>query len=219
MEKIKVLLVDDHRIVRDGIKALLADAADISIIGEAADGVELFEKLPGMNPDIIILDISLPGPSGIEVARQLAIDYPYIHIMILSMFTNEDFIFNAIKAGVKAYLPKNTTKPELIEAISTVMAGGEYYSSSISGIIMQNYVARAKTGDMVNAKKEDSLTQREREVLKLFAEGSSNQEIADRLFISIRTVESHKNHIMQKLELKSTVDMIKFAVKNKIIEL
>ncbi len=219
MEKIKIILVDDHQIVRDGIKALLNDAEDIDIISEAASYNELREKLKLQNPDIIVMDISLPEISGLEITKMLSETYPHLKVLILSMYTGEDFIFNAIKAGAKGYLPKNTTRKEIIDAIHAVFNNNEYYSESISKVILKSYVQKAKSSDSLPERAEDKLSAREIEILKYFAGGMSNQEIADKLFISIRTVESHKNHIMQKLELKSTVDLIKYAIKNKIVDI
>lgn len=219
MDKIRIILVEDHQIVRDGIKALLTDAPDIEVTGEAASYRELQEKLQNQHPDIIVMDISLPDVSGIEITKMLNEQYPDIRILILSMYTGEDFIFNAIKSGAKGYLPKNTTRKEIIDAVRAIHNGEEYFSESISNIILKSYVNKAKNADQQPEKSEDKLTTREIEILKLFASGMSNQEIADELFISIRTVESHKNHIMQKLELKSTVEMIRFAIKNKIVEI
>lgn len=219
MNKIKIIIVDDHPIVRDGIKTLLADADDMVIIGEAGNYTELQEILTRLMPDVIIMDISLPDVSGIEITKMLTEQYPDIKILILSMYTGEDFIFNAIKSGAKGYLPKNTTRKEIYDAIHAVYFNEEYFSESVSNIILKSYIHKAKTADQLPEKHEDKLTVREIEILKLFAGGKSNQEIADELFISIRTVESHKNHIMQKLELKSTVDLIKFAIKNKIVEI
>jgi DNA-binding NarL/FixJ family response regulator len=135
------------------------------------------------------------------------------------MYTNEEFIFNAIKAGAKGYLPKNTTRQELLSAIEAVSQGQEYFSETVSEIMLKSYVRIAKDDEKFFDKKDASLTIREIEILKLFANGLSNQEIADKLFISIRTVESHKNHIMQKLDLKTSVDMVKYALRNKIAEL
>jgi DNA-binding NarL/FixJ family response regulator len=219
MIKIKVMLVDDHQIVRDGIRALLLNEENIEITDEASDGEELFRKLLKHKPDIVIMDISLPDKSGIEISKEIQSLYPEIKVLILSMYNNEDFVFNAIRAGAKGYLPKNTSKKELVEAINSINEGHEYFSEEISDIILKSYVKKIqKTDDVVNNKIE-LLSTREIEVLKLFIEGKTNQEIADKLFISIRTVESHKNHIMQKLELKSIVDLIKFAIKNKIVEI
>ena len=219
MKKINVLLVDDHQIVRDGIKSLLTGSSNIEIIGEASDGAELLEKLKILYPDIIVLDISLPKTSGIELTKIITADYPEIKVLILSMYTNEDFIFNSIKAGAKGYLPKNTTRKELLEAIHQIYNGNEFFSETISAIILKSYIKKAKSDDDIATKKEVSLTGREIEILKLVVEGVTNTDIANKLFISIRTVESHKNHIMQKLELNTPVDLVKFAIKNKIIEI
>jgi len=212
MKKIKVMLVDDHAIVRDGIKSVIS-TDDIEVIDEASSASEFFSILKVRQPDMVVLDISLPDISGIEIARRLTTEYPHIRVIILSMHLNEDFIFNAVKAGAMAYLPKNANRKELISAIRAVANGEEYFSETVSNIILKSFVKKAK-------KEEDhQLSKREMEILKLFAEGKSNREIADDLYISCRTVESHKNHIMQKLELKSTVELIKFALKNNIIEL
>jgi two-component system response regulator NreC len=221
MEKIKLILVDDHRLVRAGIKSLLNDNDRFEILGEAENGDELIVLLQKELPNVILLDISLPGLSGIDWTRKILETSAYngVKILILSMFTQEEFIFNAIQAGAKGYLPKNTSKKELLEAIEAVHKGEEYFSQQISGIILKSYIKKAQNQEDESKKKEDLLSKREIEILKLFAEGVSNQEIADKLFISVRTVESHKNHIMQKLELKNTVDLVKFAIKNKIIEL
>ena len=219
MEKIKIILVDDHQIVRDGIKSLLTDVEDIDVISEAASYNELREKLKLQNPDIIVMDISLPEMSGIEITKLLSETYPNLKVLILSMYTGEDFIFNAIKSGAKGYLPKNTTRKEIIDAIRAVYNNQEYYSESISSVILKSYIQKAKTSYVEPDRLEDRLTQREIEILKHFAGGLSNLEIADKLFISQRTVESHKNHIMQKLELKSTVELIKMAIRYKIVDI
>ena len=164
-----------------------------------------------------ILDISLPDISGIEITKKLKEDYPEIRVIILSMHLNEDFIFNAIKAGAMAYLPKNTSRSELLEAIEKVFNGEEFFAEPVSNIILKSYIKKAKKDEADEQEKE--LTKRETEILTLFAEGKNNKEIADMLYISTRTVESHKNHIMQKLELKSTVELIKFAIRNHLIEI
>ena len=219
MKKIRLFLVDDHQIVRDGIRALISDSDNVDIIGEASCGDELMEKLRVSVPDVLMLDISMPDMSGIEVTRNVIENYPTVQVLILSMYTNEEFIFNAIKAGARGYLPKNTTREELLTAVETVSHGKEYYSDSVSDIMLKSYVRIAKDDEKPQDKKDAALTTREIEILKLFAGGLSNQEIADKLFISIRTVESHKNHIMQKLDLKTPVDMVKYALRNKIAEL
>lgn len=219
MNKIKIILVDDHQLVRDGIKSLISDSFGIDIIGEASNSVELFKLLHHSNPDVILMDISLPIMSGIEITKILRKDYPKIKVLMLSMYTSEDFIFNGLKAGINGYLPKNTTRDELLLAIEEVHNGNEYFSKSISNIILKSFVNSAKYGNNANDDKMSVLTKRETEILKLVVEGVSNQHIADQLFISIRTVETHKTSIMKKLELNNTIDLVKFAIKNKIIEL
>jgi DNA-binding NarL/FixJ family response regulator len=219
MSEIKVVLVDDHQIVRDGIKALLTNSLGIKIIGEAQNANEFFPNLKIQMPDVVLLDISLPVMSGIEISKILKTDYPKIKILMLSMYTSEDFVFNALKAGVHGYLPKNTTRDELVLAINEVFKGNEYFSKSIADTILKSYVKSAKFGNNVSSDTVKVLTNREQEILRYVVEGIKNPTIADRLSISIRTVETHKASILKKLGLKNTVDLVKFAIKNKIIEL
>ena len=219
MEKTKIILVDDHQIVRDGIRSLLTGEPNIKIIAEAKDANELFKILKFDIPNIILLDISLPGMSGIEISKRLKIDFPSIRILMLSMYTSEDFIFNALKAGVMGYLPKNTTREELLQAINSIASNKEYFSKSISDTILKSYINTAKSGGEISEDKLTNLTNREREVLHYVVEGNNNTSIAKQLCISIRTVETHKSAIMRKLNLNNTVDLIKFAIKNNLIEL
>ncbi len=213
--KIKLFLVDDHDIVRDGLKSLLSNSTEIKIIGEAANGAQFFNALHNEIPDILLLDISLPDVSGIEIAKKLNESNPEIGILILSMFTDEDFIINAIKVGARGYLPKNSKKEELINAITIVFNGGEYYPVSINEIVAKSYINKMKNKSISLV---ELLTDREKEIMHLVVDGLSNNEIAEKLFISVRTVETHKSRVIQKLGLKSTVDLVKFAIKNKIIE-
>jgi DNA-binding NarL/FixJ family response regulator len=217
--KISVALVDDHQIVRDGIKALLEGYNHIEVVTEASTANEFLEKVAEYNPQLVIVDISLPGISGIELTKILVNTYPNLKVIVLSMYTTQEFVFNAIKAGAKGYLPKNITQCELIEAIEKVHGGMEYFSKDISEIILKSYLKQIKNPERAVEQRDEKLTPREEEILKFVAEGYSNQLIADKLFISVRTVESHKNHIMQKLELTTTVDLVKYALKNKIIDI
>jgi len=219
MTATRIVLVDDHPIVRDGIRSLLEGNNSFIIAGEAADGRELLENLHELKPDLVIMDISLPRMSGIEVTKILCEQHPGIKVMILSMHTGEDFIFNAIKAGAKGYLPKNTTRNELIDAINSLVAGDIYFNDSISSTILKSYIRKAQQQEPSEEKSIGLLSPRESEILKMVAEGLTNQEISDKLFISIRTVESHKNHIMQKLKLRTTVDLVKFAIRKGIVEI
>ena len=219
MSIIRIFLVDDHQLVRDGIKSLLQGAGNIYILGEASTGKECFEKIALEPPHVLILDISLPDTSGIEITRRITAEYPSVKVLILSMYTNEDFIINAVKAGAKGYLPKNTSREELLHAIQIVSEGEEFFADSIAKIMLKSYLRNAKEEVTVAEQRPLPLTTREIEILRLYAAGHINKEISEKLDISIRTVETHKNHIMKKLELKSTVDLIKFAIKNNFAEL
>ena len=167
METIKIILVDDHQLVRDGIKALLSDSRDIKIIGEAPDAEVLFSELESMTPDLLIMDISLPGISGIEITKKICEKYPGIKVLILSMYNNEEFIFNSLKAGAKGYLPKNTSRNELLEAIYAIHSGEEFFSESISKIMVKSYVKMATDEEKSGDRPEALLTTREIEILKL----------------------------------------------------
>ena len=219
MEKIRLFLVDDHQLVRDGIKALLTGINDMEIVGEANNGRELLEKMEHVSPDIILMDISLPDHSGIDLTRIIVQKWPHTRVLILSMYTNEDFIFNALKAGARGYLPKNTSRHELLDALYTIQTGQEYLGSSISRIILKSYVRQAAEKEKETEDLQLLLSAREIEVLKLFSEGMTNKEIGEKLGISIRTVESHKNHIVRKLGARSPVDAVKIAIRNKLIQL
>jgi len=218
-ERIRIFLADDHDLVRDGLKALLAGIPDILISGEAATGKELFERLKQGLPDVLVLDLSLPDMSGIEIIRIMSREYPDVRVLVLSMHTGEEFILSAVKAGAKGYVPKNTSRNELVEAIYTVHRGEEFFGQAISRILVKSYLRNTAETPVPQDDPVDSLSEREKEVIRLSAEGLSNSKISETLKISIRTVETHKNHVMKKLGLKSTVELVKFAIKNKLIEL
>lgn len=217
--RIKIILADDHLIVRDGIKALLKSEPELEIIGETDNGEELIQMVEKTKPDIVLMDISMTGMSGIEATKILKTEKKtQTKVLILSMFVNEEFVINAVKAGADGYLPKNTNKDELITAVYTICEGRNFYGELVSKILVQSLLKKVKEEEEDSAQQE-TLTKRELEILKFVAEGMTNQEIADSLFISIRTVESHKNHIMQKMGFNSMVDLVKYALKNKIISL
>ncbi len=215
---IHIILTEDHQILRDGVKSLIA-SENIKITGEASTGAELWKLLEGEKPDIILMDISLPDTSGIELTRLLSERFPEIKVLILSMYTDESFINQAIKSGAKGYLHKNTTREEMLIAIDTVYSGNDFYSDNISKIILKSYIEKAKLNAEELLNPHEILSKREIEILTMFAEGFINKEIADKLFISIRTVESHKNHIMQKLNLKTQVELVKYAIRHNLINI
>ncbi len=218
MAKIRIILTEDHQLLREGIKALIA-SENIEIVGEASSGEELWKLLNTHETDIILMDISLPVTSGIELTRKLSVQYPEVKVLILSMFADESFINQAIKAGAKGYLHKNTTREEMLIAIDTVYSGNDFYSDNISKIILKSYIDKAKSNGEDVSNPHEILSKREIEILVMFAEGFINKEIADKLFISIRTVESHKNHIMQKLNLKTQVELVKYAIRHNLIDI
>ncbi len=218
-DKIKIIIVDDHNIVREGLNAILMMEDDIEVIGEASDGEELYRLLKDLKPNILLLDIFMPGKSGIEIAEEMSNDYPEIKIIILSSNIDEDSIFKSIQAGINGYLPKNVKKDELLEAIHQVNDDKEFYSDAIPTTIFKNFKKFALIGKKLMLQHTVSLTDREKEIVRWFAEGLSYKDIAEKLSISIRTVEVHKNNIMEKLKFKTNVDLIKYAIKKGFVEL
>lgn len=218
---IKTILVDDHQIIRDGLSNMLQEADDILLCGCASDYNRALELVRKSDPDVVITDLSLPGKSGIDLIRKIKEVFPAVRILVLSMYVSEDYIFNALKAGAWGYLPKqDTTKAELFKAIRTLNKGEQYFSDTIAQIITRVYSHSVKkVPDSESMVKTHTLTTRENEILRLYANGYSNQEISENLNISVRTVETHKNNIMQKYNFRSTVDMVKFAIRNKLTEL
>ncbi len=215
MNKIEVFIVDDHKLVTDCISLFLKGSDKVEVTGIAHGGQEVLGLLEKKVPNVILLDISMPEMTGIEATEKIKKKYPDIKVLILSMHSDYNNISDAIDAGADGYVPKDVTAEELVEAIITVDEGKNFFHTSISDEIIKNYATKRKKSSTLIPQ----LTKRELEVLKLFAEGYNNNEIAQRLFLSVRTIESHKNHILQKTSMKNSVELIKFAIKNKIIEL
>ncbi len=211
-DKVKIILLDDHLIFRDGLKSLLAQDEHVSIIGEASDAEQLFKILDRVIPDVLIADISLPDESGIEITRRMQAHYQCVSVLILSMHSSQEYVLSALDAGAKGYLPKDCSASELKEAIQSLAKGDTYFSPTISGAILK-HLSRNNLKGSENIK----LTSRETEILRLAANGKSNKEIASDLFISPRTVDCHKNHIMQKLSLKNTAELILYAVRHGLV--
>lgn len=215
--KIRVLLVDDHQIIRDGVKTMLMDETDIHFVGSAENGLMALSMASSLKPDIVISDISMPEMSGIELCKKIVGQIPDCKVLILSMYTTDNYIFDAIQAGAKGILPKQeTTREMLLTALRTIYTGAEFYAPSVSRKMLSTFVSGIKRGTHAETPKY-SLTPREKEILTLYVEGCSNKEVANQLNISIRTVETHKNNIMQKFGFKSTVEMIKYALVNNIV--
>ncbi|MCB0497159.1 MAG: response regulator transcription factor [Cyclobacteriaceae bacterium] len=217
MKPVKLCIVDDHSIVRDGLEAMLIGREDLQLIGSFSNGKELFAFIKNELPDVILLDISLNGMTGIEIARLVSEQYESIKIIMLSALTDEVSITDSIKSGAKGFLPKDTSKDELIEGLKTVSEGKRYFGSGISETVFNGYVKGIVSDNQTSTN--PVLSGREVEIVKLFSEGLMYKEIADVLDISIKTVESHKVNIMKKLELKTTIDLVKYAIKEKLIDL
>ncbi len=219
MDKKKIIIVDDHVIVRNGLKALLSFFNDIEVIGDASGYEELQVLLNSNQSDIILLDIEIPKVSGLEIAAILQEKYPKIKKIILSAHITSDTISDAVDAGVVSILPKDCNEDELYLAINKAYNGEHYYSNYVSNIILKKYLKKDRIKEDYNIKKVEELSEREIEIIKAFGEGLSYKEIGDKLCISPRTVESHKNRIFLKLELYTIIDLVKFGIKNGFIVL
>jgi DNA-binding NarL/FixJ family response regulator len=219
METIKIVLVDDHKIIMDGISSLLMDEENMEVVGKALNSDELFQLLDNNPVHMVLLDVFLPKPVGIEILKSILKKYPKIKVIIVSGNDEEDLISNAFQAGASGYLTKSVEKDELVEAINTVNSGDQYISKSLEQNLTKNFIRKARFGDKYAHHKLTGLTTREIEIIILLSDGLSYKEVASQMNISTRTVEAHKNHILEKLELKNTIELVKFAIKNKLIEL
>jgi len=209
MSPYRILLADDHVMLRQGIKKIIEASKEMVVVGEANDGLELLDLLKKITPDLVILDISMPNLRGVEATREIKMIYPEVEILILSMHKKKEYLYHAFSAGAKGYLLKEDTDTELFSAIETIRRGKSYLSPVLSkelaGDLIEIFSGKAKLHG-------DPLTTREREVLKLIAEGKSSKEIADLLFISARTAQHHRASIMKKLKLRRTADLVKYAI-------
>ncbi|MGW8249998.1 MAG: response regulator [Anaerolineales bacterium] len=216
MKKTHILLAEDHTIVRQGLRRLLTSEDDFEIVGEAETGLQAISLVERLRPDVLVLDIMMSEMNGIDVARWVKKNVPATRVVILSMHDSEAFVVESLRAGALAYLLKQTTSDELVQAIHHAMQGQRFLSPSISDQLINNYVLRFEneTFDIY-----ETLTPREREVFNLVAEGHTNSEIAEKLSISVRTVERHRTNFMHKLELDSQTDLIRYAIQRGVIPL
>jgi len=207
---IKVLLADDHKIVRDGLRTLLEKNPDIIVAGEAEDGREALQMAQKLLPDVVVMDIAMPDLNGIEATRQILADRSAVRIIALSMHSDKRFVSEMLKAGASAYLLKDCAFEELITAIRTVMKGKIYLSPGIAGVVIGEYIKKdAKADSSVFS----LLSDREREVLQLMAEGKTTKEVASYLHVSVKTVETHRTNIMTKLDIHSIAELTKYAIR------
>jgi DNA-binding NarL/FixJ family response regulator len=214
---IKVLLVDDHRILRDGIAAIINSIDDIEVVGGLSSGEEAVNLFKTFAPDVILMDILMQGMTGLEATRWIKEQSDTTKVIIISSEIKKEFVSAGIKCGIDGYLPKDVDKATLIEAIRKVVQGEKYFNAAITNLVFEDFYQGEKTGKKKQRKVTEGLTNRENEVLELTASGKSNQEVADALFISIKTVETHKTNILEKLGLRNTAELVKYAIKNNII--
>jgi len=212
MKKIKVLLADDHAVLRDSMTAFLGLHSELEVVGEAADGLQAIEKAMSLQPDILLLDIGMPNLSGLEVTRRLKRDIPECRIVILSQYYDPDYVLPILKAGADGYILKKAGGKEVVQAIHAVQRGEAYLHSAVAQTVLDTSVRGRQvwTGPL------ETLTNREREVLTLIGEGQTNQQIALALSISSKTVDKHRAHLMEKLQVNSRAELIRYALEHKI---
>lgn len=214
--KIRVLIVDDHTILRQGIRSLLEDEPDIDVVGEAEDGHSAVKLASQLNPDVIVMDIAMPRLNGLEATRQIRRNNASIKILILTMHENEEYIRQALAAGAMGFILKDAASNELIAAIRSIQSGEAVLSPAITRLVIADYL---RWGDIEPGKSTDGLSNRECEVLQLIAEGYTNKQIAEILCLSIKTIQSHRLNLMKKLNLHNRGELIKYAIQKKIIDI
>lgn len=207
---IRIVLADDHQIIREGVRTLLSAEKDFEIIGEAEDGKEAIHLVEEKQPDILVMDISMENMDGIEATRQIHKKFPDVRIVALSMYQAKQYVSNMLEAGASGFLLKDCAGEELVTAIRSILKGKSYLSPEISEVVVSDYVNQLKTH---KNSVENLFTEREREVLRLVVDGKSTRQIADELFVSVKTIETHRQQIMKKTGLKSIAELTKFAIR------
>ncbi len=215
MKKVRILLADDHTVMRAGLRALLERQPNLEVVGEAGDGRQSVELASSHVPDVVVMDIAMPNLNGVEATRRMVSKQPTISVVILSMYSDESYVMRALEAGARAYLLKDSAVTDLIRAIEAVSQGKSFFSPKISRILAEEYVRALKQKGVADSY--ELLTPREREILQLLAEGKTNKEVATSLNISVYTAETHRGNILQKLNLHSTAELVLYAVRKGII--
>ena len=215
MPRLRIVLGDDHTLLRQGLRKILEERADWEVVAEAGDGREAVRQIVAMRADVAIMDIGMPLLNGIEATRQVTRRMPDCRILILSMHANEAYIIQALQAGAKGYLLKDSADTDLIRGVASVAAGKSFFSPAVAKVMLDDYVRRLTEKGIVD--RYDSLSEREREILQLVAEGRSNKEVAELLSVSPATVETHRAHILQKLDVHNTAELVLYAVRRGII--
>lgn len=213
---IRVLLADDHAVVRKGLHYVLERDPSIDVAGEASDGREAVRLAEELSPDVIVMDVAMPGLNGIEATAQILKKNPAVRVIMLSMYSDESYLVRALSTGAKGYLLKDSAETDLLAAVQTVARGKPFFSPAIAETLLEDYVRKLRDENLQDSY--DLLTDREKEILQLIAEGKSNKEVAAVLNLSPYTVETHRTHIMQKLNLHNTAEIVLYAVRKKIIQ-
>jgi two-component system response regulator NreC len=213
---IRILLVDDHKMFRAGIRALMSSQRDMEVVGEASTGEEALDLVPSLSPDVVLLDIGLPGIGGVEVARRIHATHPEVHVLALTAHDRPEYFFEILRAEAAGYVLKEAAPSELFTAVRAAYRGEAYFYPTVARKLLNDYLRRVSAGD--ERESYDGLTPREREVLKLIAEGHSNRDIAERLVISVNTVEVHRARLMRKLDLHKRAELVKYAIRSGLID-
>jgi two-component system, NarL family, response regulator NreC len=215
MRKIRILLADDHQLMRSGVRLMLEREADLAVVGEASDGREAVSMAKTLKPEVVVMDIGMPNLNGIEAAHQMTQDNPQLAVVMVSMHSDESYVLRALKAGARGYLLKDSAEADLIKAVHAVGSGKSFFSPVVSKMLLDDYVRKLKRSGTEDAY--DLLTPREREILQLIAEGKSNKDIANLLDLSVYTIESHRSNLMEKLNVRGLPELILYAVRKGII--
>src|SRR6476620_6057116 len=217
MAKIRIMLADDHTLFRQGIRTLISAEADMEVVGEASNGGDAVDKANEARPDIVLMDIGMPGLSSFEGTRQIKKNRPETKVLFLTMYEDEDYLVQCLEVGAAGYVLKDTPAPQLVTAVRDVYKGGKYLSSQVLGKLVEDFRARVRDAKM--RPRISTLTPREREILKLLAEGNSVKEIAVLLGLSVKTVEAHKFNLMRKLDIHNKAQLVTYAIQKKIIKI
>ncbi len=215
--RIRVLIADDHAVLRDGLRALLSTCDDMEVVGEAEDGLDAVEKTIRLQPDVVLMDIAMPRLGGLEAALELRQRKLPARVLVLTQYDNKEYVFKMLNAGVAGYIVKKAAGTELVSAIRTVHAGQSFLYPAVTRAVIDRYLQEG--GQDETERRFDQLSDREKEVLKLLAEGRSNAEIAGLLCLSVKTIMSHRSSIMEKLEIHNRTDLVKFAIRAGLVEI